>query len=47
MYILALIIFLVSEKAFEHFKMAATAGNRLTLDPMGNVQMPSSQKLQI
>jgi hypothetical protein len=27
--------------------MAATAGHRLTLDPMGNVQMPSSQKLQI
>jgi predicted RNA-binding Zn ribbon-like protein len=28
-------------------KMATTAGHRLTLDPMGNVQMPSSQKLQI
>ena len=28
-------------------KMAATAGHRLTLDAMGNVQMPSSQKLQI
>ena len=28
-------------------KMAATAGHRLTLDPMGNIQMPSSQKLQI
>ena len=25
-------------------KMAATAGHRLTLDPMENVQMPSSQK---
>jgi hypothetical protein len=41
MYSLALIIFVVSEKkAFEHFpigstKMAATAGHRLTLDPMG------------
>jgi hypothetical protein len=39
MYSLALIIFVVSEKkAFEHFpiksKMAATAGHRLTLDPM-------------
>jgi hypothetical protein len=28
-------------------KMAAIAGLRLTLDPMENVQMPSSQKLQI
>ena len=28
-------------------KMATTAGHRLTLDPMGNVQMPSSQKLPI
>jgi hypothetical protein len=27
--------------------MATTAGHRLTLDPIGNVQMPSSQKLQI
>jgi hypothetical protein len=45
MYSLALIIFVVSKKkAFEHFpvfyadrksKMAATAGHRLTLDPMG------------
>jgi hypothetical protein len=38
MYSLALIIFVVSEKkAFEHrkSKMAATAGHRLTLDPMG------------
>jgi hypothetical protein len=37
---LALIIFVISEKkAFEHFpigfKMAATAGFSLTLDPMG------------
>ena len=29
------------------FKMAATAGHRLTLDLWENVQMPSSQKLQI
>ena len=29
------------------FKMAATRRHRLTLDPMENVQMPSSQKLQI
>jgi hypothetical protein len=28
-------------------KMAATAGNRLTLALWENVQMPSSQKLQI
>jgi hypothetical protein len=28
-------------------KMATTAGHRLTLDHMGNVQMPFSQKLQI
>jgi hypothetical protein len=36
MYSLALIIFVVSEKkAFEQSKMAATAGHRLTLDPMG------------
>ena len=28
-------------------KMAATAGHRLTLDLWENVQMPSSQKLQI
>ena len=45
MYSLALIIFVVSEKkAFEYFlffyadrkfKMVATAGHRLTLDPMG------------
>jgi hypothetical protein len=28
-------------------KMAATAGHRLILDPMGKVQMPSFQKLQI
>jgi hypothetical protein len=38
MYSLALIIFVVSEKkAFEHFpiEMAATAGHRLTLNPMG------------
>ena len=27
--------------------MATTAIHRLTLDPMENVQMPSSQKLQI
>jgi hypothetical protein len=27
--------------------MAATRRHRLTLDPMENVQMPSSQKLQI
>jgi hypothetical protein len=27
--------------------MVATAGHKLTLDPMENVQMPSSQKLQI
>ena len=27
--------------------MITVAGHRLTLDPMGNVQMPSSQKLQI
>jgi hypothetical protein len=39
MYSLALIIFVVSEKkAFEHFPMmAATAGHRLTLDPMGKM----------
>jgi hypothetical protein len=36
MYSLALIIFVVSEKkAFQKSKMAATAGHRLTLDPMG------------
>ena len=29
------------------FKMAATTRHRLTLDPRENVQMPSSQKLQI
>jgi hypothetical protein len=28
-------------------KMATTAIHRLTLDPMENVQMPSTQKLQI
>jgi hypothetical protein len=42
MYSLALIIFVVSEKkAFEHFPIGSnvnlftTAGNRLTLDPVG------------
>jgi hypothetical protein len=55
MYSLALIIFVVSEKkAFEHFpigsnvnqfKMAATAGLSLTLDPMGKIfQNASSLK---
>jgi hypothetical protein len=48
MYSLALIIFVVSEKkAFEHmkFKMAATAGLSLTLDPMGKMfQNASSLK---
>jgi hypothetical protein len=28
------------------FKMAATAGHRLTLDLWEKIQMPSSQKLQ-
>jgi hypothetical protein len=36
-------VFYVDRKS----KMATTAIHRLTLDPMGNVQMPSSQKLQI
>jgi hypothetical protein len=56
MYSLTLIIFVVSEKkAFEHFpigfnadmkfKMAATAGLSLTLDPMGKMfQNASSLK---
>jgi hypothetical protein len=51
MYSLALIIFAVSEKkAFEHFpnmkfKMAATAGLSLTLDPIGKMfQNASSLK---
>jgi hypothetical protein len=47
MYSLALIIFVVSEKAFEHFPigMAATAGLSLTLDPMGKMfQNASSLK---
>ena len=33
--------------ADQKFKMSATARHRLTLDLMENVQMPSSQKLQI
>ena len=36
-------VFYVDRKS----KMTATAIHRLTLNPMGNVQMPSSQKLQI
>jgi hypothetical protein len=52
MYSLALIIFVVSEKkAFEHFpigsnfKMVATTGLSLTLDPMGKMfQNASSLK---
>ena len=38
------LLFLYADRKF---KMATTAGHRLTLDPIGNVQMPSSQKLQI
>jgi hypothetical protein len=38
MYSLALIIFVVSEKKADmKFKMAATAGLSLTLDPMGKM----------
>jgi hypothetical protein len=37
-------LFLYADRKFQ---MATTAGHRLTLDPMGNVQMPSSQKLHI
>jgi hypothetical protein len=42
MYSLALIVFVVSEKNEFEWKMAATAGLSLTLEPMGKVSQNAS-----